>query len=118
MAYSEIASADLIPALQLSSRLANSEFGTADDRHHAVSELTRLVTYKLGVPVAVGGGRASRLHCMHALAHAHRLIASTWADVATLLSETLTFTTGFGTEALLVDLPKFSLEDLFKWLHE
>ncbi len=52
-----------------------------------------------GVPCAVGSGRASVAHKVHAVFHSLRLVTNTLAEAVQALNSTLTFTGDLGTES-------------------
>lgn len=71
---------------------------SADMERIAVCTLTPLLLLQQGVPTAVGSGRASLQHKMHALVHAERLRQKSWGDTITAINATLTFTGDLGSK--------------------
>ena len=75
--------------------------------------VSELLEVNLAPPVAVGSGRASAIHTLHALAHAHKLVSKTWQGACQLLSNTVAITSDMGTESFLTSLPQVALQSLF-----
>ena len=69
-----------------------------------------------GVPVAVGSGRASTAHTLHALIHSLRLVSASWGNTCALLSSIRSWTGDMGTESGFARLPRFNVRRLFPWV--
>lgn len=102
--------------MMLGPRLADLSDAEAQEHATLVELLTSRLQIVQGVPTAVGSGRASMSAKLHCLAHACRLTACSWREVAALLSSTWSFTCDLGTEAAIGTM-EADLQSLFgEWV--
>ena len=80
--------------------------------------LEQTLQVRLAPPVAVGSGRASRLHTLHALVHAHKLVSSSWKSACELVRGVVSLTSDLGTEALLTSIPPIPITRFFDYAVE
>jgi hypothetical protein len=85
------------------------------DELSIMADLERMLRWEPGVPVAIGSGRASAAHKLHALIHSLRLVSASWQDIAQLLRSIRSWTGDMGTESGFARLRTFSILDLFPW---
>ena len=66
-------------------------------------DLEKLLMLRQSLPVAVGSGKASLRHKLHALVHLEGMTSESWKSAAALLSSTFSFTGDLGTESHITE---------------
>jgi hypothetical protein len=110
---SEIATLFWDAQLLIESARAEQEQQVPDEAEQDIVERIRLkLRWVQGIPTAVGSGRCSMLHKLHAAMHAERLRCPTWAATVKMWNSTCAVVGDLGTESLI---PTFrgNAKDLF-----
>lgn len=89
-----------------------------EQQHDILSKLEPILRLHQSAPVAVGSGRCSMLHKLHAVAHSERLHSPSWLATVQLLNSTWSFVGDLGTESMFTQF-RGSLKELFgDWIAE
>ena len=80
-------------------------------------KLTQRLAWRMGLPAAVGAGRASMAHKLHCLAHSERMTTTSWAKAVDLVNSTFSYTGDMGTEIHISNC-RVTLNNLMGWAQD
>ena len=87
-------------------------------REECILQLRDALQLQTGCPSAVGSGRASTAHKVHAFCHATRMETSSWSAASTILSHTIALTTDLGVEYNVASIEPFHLTHIIPWARD